>query len=294
MASVGEWIEGARLRTLPLAVAPVVAGTAAAVSLGAFHPGRAFLALLVALFLQIGVNYANDYSDGIKGTDEQRVGPLRLTGSGAARPVQVKLAAFLCFGAAMLAGLVLITESRQWWFLVIGASAVLAAWGYTGGKRPYGYLGLGDLFVFVYFGLVATLGTLYVQAERLSLTAVLAAVAMGLIACALLMANNLRDVPTDLEAGKLTLAVRIGAPAARLAYAVELGLAFALMLFAVPQNPWTLLVYLALPLAWAAARTVLVTRRERALIPVLKQTGILSLVFAVLLLLAGVIGAWAA
>jgi 1,4-dihydroxy-2-naphthoate octaprenyltransferase len=294
VASVGEWIEGARLRTLPLAVAPVVAGTAAAVSLEAFHPGRAVLALLVALFLQIGVNYANDYSDGIKGTDEQRVGPLRLTGSGAARPGQVKFAAFACFAAALLAGLVLIVDTRQWWFLVIGASAVLAAWGYTGGKRPYGYMGLGDLFVFVYFGLVATLGTVYVQAGRLSLTAVMASLAMGLIACALLMANNLRDVPTDAESGKLTLAVRIGAPAARLAYAVELGLAFALMLFAVPQNPWNLLVFLALPLAWAAARTVLATREARALIPVLKQTGLLSLLFAVLLLVAGVIGAWSA
>ncbi len=169
MATAAQWIEGARLRTLPLAVAPIIAGSAAAYEIGEFKPLYAFLAFLVAFFLQVGVNYANDYSDGIKGTDEDRVGPLRLVGSGVASPRSVKYAAFACFGAAMLAGLVLVALANQWWFLAIGASSVFAAWGYTGGKHPYGYMGLGDVFVFVYFGLVATLGTLYTQAHTQTL-----------------------------------------------------------------------------------------------------------------------------
>lgn len=156
MATAAQWIEGARLRTLPLAVAPIIAGSAAAYEINEFKPLYAFLAFLVAFFLQVGVNYANDYSDGIKGTDEDRVGPLRLVGSGVASPRSVKFAAFACFGLAMLAGLALVALANQWWFLAIGASSVFAAWGYTGGKHPYGYMGLGDVFVFVYFGLVAT------------------------------------------------------------------------------------------------------------------------------------------
>lgn len=291
MATVGQWIEGARLRTLPLAVAPVIAGTAAAVELRDFRPLPAILALLVAFFLQVGVNYANDYSDGIKGTDDARVGPMRLTGSGAAPARHVKIAAFACFGAAMLAGLILVLATLQWWFLVVGLSAVFAAWGYTGGKHPYGYIGLGDVFVFIYFGLVATMGTTFSQASRLSPTSVFASIALGLIACGLLMANNLRDVPTDIEAGKKTLAVRIGAPKARLAYAVEIILAFALMLFTVPENPWNLLVFLALPFAIPAIRTVLTAQDMRQLIPVLKHTGILSVLFALLLLVASILGA---
>ncbi len=171
MATPAQWIEGARLRTLPMALAPVLAGSAAAQALHSFEPVRALLALLVALFLQIGVNYANDYSDGIKGTDDHRVGPLRLTGSGAARPGQVKAAALVCFGLAAVAGALLVLLSRQWWFIPVGLSAVLAAWGYTGGRTPYGYLGLGDLFVFVYFGLVAVLGTTLTQAGTLNLEA---------------------------------------------------------------------------------------------------------------------------
>lgn len=290
MATVSQWVEGARLRTLPLAISPVIAGSAAAIELYSFKPGRAVLALLVALFLQVGVNYANDYSDGIKGTDEDRVGPLRLTGSGAAPARQVKIAAFVCFGAAMLAGLALVVVSGQWWFLLIGLSAVFAAWGYTGGKHPYGYMGLGDVFVFIYFGLVATLGTTFSQAARLSVTAVVASVAMGLLACALLMANNLRDVPTDTEAGKMTLAVRLGSARARLAFALEIVLAFALMVFAVPENPWNLLVFLALPLSVPAVRTVLSAQDLRELIPVLRATGFLSLVFSVLLLIAAALG----
>ena len=290
MATPAPWLEGARLRTLPLALAPVITGSAAALQLGGFQFALALLAFLVAVFLQIGVNYANDYSDGIKGTDEQRVGPLRLTGSGAAPAHHVKWAAFACFGAAMLAGLAIVVITGMWWFLLIGLSAVFAAWGYTGGTRPYGYMGLGDVFVFIYFGLVATLGTTFIQAAQLSTTAWLASVSMGLFACALLMANNIRDIPTDAEVGKLTLAVRLGEARARLAYASQLGLGFALMLFTVPAHPWNLLVFLAVPLALPAARTVLAGRSGTALIPVLKQTGLLSLAFSVLLLLAAVIG----
>lgn len=291
-ATVGQWIEGARLRTLPLAVAPVLAGTAAAVQLHEFRFWRALLALLVAFFLQVGVNYANDYSDGVKGTDnEDRVGPLRLTGSGLARPAHVKYAAFACFGLAMVAGLVLVAMSGQWWFLLIGLSAVFAAWGYTGGKHPYGYLGLGDLFVFLYFGLVATAGTTFSQAARLSATSVLASVSMGLIACALLMANNVRDIPTDRVSGKLTLAVRLGDTRARAAFALELLLAYALMVFCLPENPWILLVLLSAPVAVLCARTVLRGATGLQLVPVLKNVGFLSLGFSVLLLLAALIRA---
>lgn len=291
MATIAQWVEGARLRTLPLAVAPVIAGTAAAIELREFRPVCAVLALLVAFFLQVGVNYANDYSDGIKGTDDSRVGPMRLTGSGAAPANHVKFAAFGCFAAATVSGLALVVITGQWWFLLIGLSAVFAAWGYTGGKHPYGYMGLGDVFVFLYFGLVATMGTTFAQASQLSITAVVASVSMGLIACGLLMANNIRDIPTDTEAGKHTLAVRLGDSRARLAYAIELALAFALMLFTVPENPWNLLVLLAIPLALPATRTVLSATDMRKLIPVLKQTGLLSVLFALLLLVASIIGA---
>ncbi|BAS16216.1 probable 1,4-dihydroxy-2-naphthoate octaprenyltransferase [Arthrobacter sp. Hiyo8] len=163
MATAAQWIQGARLRTLPAAIAPVLIGTAAAYELQSFRLLNAILAALVALLLQIGVNYANDYSDGIRGTDEDRVGPLRLVGSGAARPDHVKWAAFGAFGLAMIFGLVLVIITQSWWLILVGIGCVLAAWGYTGGKNPYGYLGLGDLFVFVFFGLVATLGTTYTQ-----------------------------------------------------------------------------------------------------------------------------------
>ncbi|WP_144791224.1 1,4-dihydroxy-2-naphthoate polyprenyltransferase [Kocuria palustris] len=289
MATPAQWVEGARLRTLPMALAPVIAGTAAAQSLWGADLVRAVLAFLVALLLQIGVNYANDYSDGIKGTDDDRVGPMRLVGSGAATAREVLAAALTCFGLAMLAGLVLIALSGQWWFLVIGASAVLAAWGYTGGPWPYGYRGFGDLAVFVYFGLVAVLGTTLTQAGELNLEAWIAAVATGLFACALLMANNIRDIPGDREVGKLTLAVRIGDRWARVVFAAEIGLAFALHLFLLPGNPWFLLVLLAAPLGVLASRTVLWATERSALIPVLKQCGILNLVWSLLFLAAVVL-----
>lgn len=281
MATIAEWVQGARLRTLPMAMAPVIAGTAAAQSVWGADGLRAGLAFTVALLLQVGVNYANDYSDGIKGTDENRVGPMRLVGSGSATARQVLAAALICFALAMVAGVTLTVLSRQWWFLVIGASAVLAAWGYTGGRRPYGYRGFGDLAVFVYFGLVAVLGTALTQAGELNGVAWVGAVATGLFACALLMVNNIRDIPGDREAGKLTLAVRLGERWARIVFAAELGLGFALHLFLLPGNPWFLLVLLALPLAVTASRTVLFATQRAALIPVLKQCGILNLIWSV-------------
>lgn len=292
MATPAQWIEGARLRTLPMALAPVVAGSAAAQALHSFDPVRALLALLVALLLQIGVNYANDYSDGIRGTDDDRVGPLRLTGSGAAAPGQVRAAALLCFGLAALAGAALVVLSRQWWFIPVGLSAVLAAWGYTGGRSPYGYRGLGDVFVFVYFGLVAVLGTTLTQAGTLNLEAFVAALSTGLIATALLMANNLRDLPGDREVGKRTLAVRLGDPLARVVFTAEIAVAFALVLFLVPDNPWMLLVLLLLPLAWAPVATVLRVQDRRQLIPVLRQCGVLNVGWAALFLLAVLLRQW--
>ncbi|MDO4253888.1 MAG: 1,4-dihydroxy-2-naphthoate polyprenyltransferase [Kocuria sp.] len=286
MATVGQWIQGARLRTLPMALAPVIAGTAAAHSMRGANLTLAALALLVALFLQIGVNYANDYSDGIKGTDDNRVGPLRLVGSGAAPARHVFIAAIACFALASAAGLTLILLSNQWWFAVVGASAVFAAWGYTGGKRPYGYRGWGDLVVFVYFGLVAVLATTITQAGKLNIDAWIAASTTGLFACALLMVNNIRDIPGDREVGKRTLAVRLGDYKARVMFAGELGLAFALHLFLVPFNVWMLVVFLAAPLALVAVRTVLFTRERQALIPVLALCGALNLVWSLLFLAA--------
>jgi 1,4-dihydroxy-2-naphthoate octaprenyltransferase len=282
VATVGQWIEGARLRTLPMAVAPVIIGTAAAYDLDALHWGRAVLAALVALLLQIGVNYANDYSDGIRGTDEVRVGPLRLVGSGVATPKHVKMAAFTALGLAMVAGLALVVLSQAWWLLLVGAGAVLAAWGYTGGKNPYGYMGLGDIFVFFFFGPVATLGTTFTQAGSVSTAAVLGSVATGLIAVALLMANNVRDIPTDTEVGKRTLAVRLGDRNARLSYVVMLALSLAIMMVLVPAKPWLLLVLLLIPFMLMPSWLMLKGKKRKSLIPVLKQTGLINLGFSVL------------
>lgn len=290
MATPAQWIEGARLRTLPLAIAPIIAGSAAAYEIDSFNLSRAFLAFLVAFFLQVGVNYANDYSDGIKGTDEVRVGPLRLVGSGVASPKSVKIAAFLCFGFAMLAGFGLVYLAKQWWFIAIGASSVFAAWGYTGGKRPYGYMGLGDVFVFVYFGLVATLGTLFTQAAQLTLTGWVLAISMGLISCAMLMANNVRDIPTDIDAKKLTLAVRLGDRNARLTYSAEMVLSLAIVGLLLPHNPWYLLLFILMAPTVHSCLVVLSGSNGPALIPVLKQAGIIALAFAALAFVAVYLG----
>jgi 1,4-dihydroxy-2-naphthoate octaprenyltransferase len=282
VATAAQWLEGARPRTLPMAIAPVIIGSAAAFGLHAFRPLHAVLAALVAMLLQVGVNYANDYSDGVRGTDDHRVGPLRLTGSGAARPWQVKNAAFACLALAMAAGALLVVLSQAWFLLLVGVGCVAAAWGYTGGRNPYGYLGLGDVFVFVFFGLVATLGTTYTQAGALSAAAWIGAVCTGLIAVALLMANNVRDIPTDREAGKRTLAVRLGDPAARASYVVMLATALLLPLFLVREYPWMLLVLLLAPACVLPSWLMLQGKKRRSLIPVLKQTGLINLGFSVL------------
>ena len=278
MATREQWLAGARPRTLPAAVAPVLIGTGAAAHLGAGHLGRAVLAGIVALALQVGVNYANDYSDGVRGTDLERVGPLRLTASGVARAQEVLLAAMASFAVAGAAGLALVAWSGHWWLLAVGALAILAAWTYTGGRRPYGYRGLGEVGVFVFFGLVATAGTTYTQADRVPWVAWLGAVGVGLLACALLMVNNLRDIPTDALTGKRTVAVRLGDRRARWGYAglvvapVLLGAACAL------AAPWSLLVLLLL-----APVVVLAGARGVALVPVLAGTGLVQLAYGVLL-----------
>lgn len=289
MTTAADWIEGARLRTLPAAVSPVAAGSAVAWQADRFVPGMAVLALVVALALQVGVNYANDYSDGVRGTDAERVGPMRLVGSGAATPEQVKRAAFGCFGLAALAGLALCAWSGAWWMLGVGALAILAAWGYTGGKNPYGYLGLGEIFVFLFFGLVATAGTSYVMTRRIGAAAVLAACAIGLLACAILMANNLRDIDSDARVGKRTLAVRLGDHASRIAYAGMLVLAVLCCVgVAVTTTWWALLGLVGLPLLAVSAARVLRGATGKPLIGVLKTTGIAELVMS-LGLLAGAI-----
>jgi len=280
MATPAQWIEGARPRTLPAAISPVLVGTGAAAYLDGFVWWKALLALGVALALQIGVNYANDYSDGIRGTDEKRVGPLRLVGSKVATPGQVKTAAFTCFGVGAVLGIILCATSN-WWLLVAGVASLLGAWFYTGGKRPYGYRALGEVSVFLFFGLVAVLGTTYVQADTLSWTAVAGAVSIGSIACALLVANNLRDIPTDTETGKRTLAVVLGATRSRRMYAALLALAFILAAVSVIATPWTLLAFIALPLAIKSTRVVLSDAVGPALIPVLKNTGLTELLYAV-------------
>ena len=282
MATAAQWLEGARPRTLPMAFAPVIIGSAAAFGLGSSKPLNAVLAAIVSVLLQVGVNYANDYSDGIRGTDDERVGPLRLTGSGAAQPGQVKRAAFACFGLAMLAGLTLTVLAQAWVLIPVGLGCVAAAWGYTGGRNPYGYRGLGDVFVFVFFGLVATLGTTYTQANQLSGAAWLGAVSTGLLATALLMANNVRDIPTDAAVGKKTLAVRLGDPAARTAYVVMLATAILLPLLISPEYPWILLVLLLVPVSLRPGRLMLRGNERSGLIPVLKQTGLINLGLSIL------------
>jgi 1,4-dihydroxy-2-naphthoate octaprenyltransferase len=283
MATADEWLEGARLRTLPAAVAPVLVGTGAAAQVGGAHVGRALLAAGVALALQVGVNYANDYSDGVRGTDLERVGPLRLTASGAARPDQVRTAAFASFGVGALLGLALVALTGQWWLLGIGALAIAAAWFYTGGQHPYGYVGLGDAGVFVFFGLVAVLGTTYTQAGRVTWPAAAGAIGIGLLACALLMVNNIRDVPGDALAGKRTVAVRIGERQARRVYTWQLAGALVAGLTCAVVAPGALLVLLLLAPATMLAVTVLLGARGKVLRPVLAGTGLLELAYGLLL-----------
>jgi 1,4-dihydroxy-2-naphthoate polyprenyltransferase len=280
MATVSEWVEGARPRTLPAAISPVLVGTGAAAYVDAFVWWKALLALVVALALQVGVNYANDYSDGVRGTDDERVGPMRLVGSRAAAPSAVKAVAFTSFGVACLAGLGL-AATTAWWLVPVGAVAILAAWFYTGGSTPYGYRGLGEVSVFVFFGLVAVIGTTYVQALRVTGVSVAGAVAIGSLACAVLVANNLRDRPADAVAGKQTLAVRLGDDATRILYTALLGFPFLLLVgLAWLETWWALLGLMAVPAAFAAAGPVRSRAAGPALIPTLKWTGITQLLYA--------------
>lgn len=278
---MNKWIIGARPRTLPAAVAPVAVATALAASDASALP--ALLALLVSLALQIGVNYANDYSDGIRGTDSDRVGPTRITASGLATPASVKRAAFISFALAAVAGLAL-ASMTSWWLIAVGLAAILAAWGYTGGKNPYGYIGLGELFVFIFFGVVATVGTYFVQTEEITTDSLLISIPMGAFACALLAINNIRDRALDAPAGKKTLAVRLGDRKARGFFALLIALGYAATMAL--MNPWALLTLLTLPIAISLVRGVLGQAQGRELIPFLAKTGQLQLLFSILLSLA--------
>jgi 1,4-dihydroxy-2-naphthoate polyprenyltransferase len=291
MATLSQWVAGARPRTLPAAVAPVIVGTAAADLLGRADLGLALLALLVSLGLQVGVNYANDYSDGVRGTDTQRVGPVRLVGQHLADPANVKLMAFAFLGAAALVGLALVALSEAWLMIPLGALAVLAAWRYTGGDNPYGYRGLGEVYVFVFFGLMATLGTLYTQAHRVTWVGLAGAVGVGAIASALLVANNLRDIPTDRQTGKRTLAVRLGDRGTRVLYGLLVLVAVVMVLVVVAQGlPWAALALLSLAVLAPAVRAVRGGATGRALVPVLAATGLFEVVYAALLAVGLAIG----
>ncbi len=277
------WVEGARLRTLPLAIAPVAIGAGAADSVQAFDLTLSLLALAVALFLQIGVNYANDYSDGIRGTDDYRVGPLRLTGSKSVRPEAVKLAAFAFFGLAAASGLAIVLITGMFWLIAVGLAAIVAAWFYTGGKNPYGYAGLGELAVFVFFGLVATIGTTFVQVGFIEFNAVLGGIASGLFASAVLMVNNIRDIETDKLASKKTLAVMLGKKAATGLFLVMIWTPFVLLAFFTLLYPATLMGFASLLLVAPATLIVLTAKSAKELILVLKLTSFASLAYALAL-----------
>ncbi|MGA5546309.1 1,4-dihydroxy-2-naphthoate polyprenyltransferase [Mycobacterium sp. NPDC051198] len=289
MASFAQWIEGARPRTLPNAVAPVLAGTGAAAWTGSAVWWKALLALAVSLALIIGVNYANDYSDGIRGTDDVRSGPLRLVGSKLASPRAVLTAAVVSLAVGAVAGLVLAAFSAPW-LIAVGAVCIAGAWLYTGGKKPYGYLGLGEVAVFIFFGLVAVLGTQYTQALRVDWVGLVAAVAMGSLSSAVLVANNLRDIPTDTESGKITLAVRLGDGRTRLLYQLLVALALVLPLVLMLATPWCAVGLLAAVPAVRGLRPVRDGSTGAQLIPVLRDTGLTMLVWAIAVSLALFLG----
>ncbi len=286
VATVSQWVEGARPRTLPNAIAPVVVGVGAAAHVGEVNWWKAALALVVSLALIVGVNFANDYSDGIRGTDDDRVGPLRLVGSGAAGPKAVQAVAFGCLGIAAVAGLVLAITSA-WWLILIGAVCILGAWFYTGGSRPYGYAGFGEVAVFVFFGLVAVLGTQFVAAGKVDVAGLLCAIAIGCFSSAVLVVNNLRDIPTDTESGKITLAVRLGDQRTRTLFVGLLIVPFVITCaLGIFLNGWAPVGLIAAPLAWIAQRPVISGATGRALIPSLATTGLAMLVWAVVTALA--------
>lgn len=282
---MNRWVVGARPRTLPAAVVPVAIGAA----VGAGEQGARWwtvvFALIVSLALQVGVNYSNDYSDGVRGTDDDRVGPVRLVASGLASAGAVKRAAFVAFGVAAAAGLVL-AMTTSWWLVVVGAASVLAAWFYTGGSHPYGYLGLGEVFVFVFFGLVATVGTTYVVLERIPGIAWWVGSGAGALACSLLVVNNLRDIPTDARVGKRTLAVRLGDHRTRLLYVALIGVAFAVLVPVAVDDRTSVMIALAAAVAAVPpVRTIMRGATGRELIAVLGGTGQLQLVYGALVTL---------
>lgn len=283
------WIEGARLRTLPLAIAPVAIGAGAADAMQRFDLLLSALALGVALFLQIGVNFANDYSDGIRGTDDKRVGPLRLTGSKSVKPESVKTAAMLFFILAAASGFEIVVITGQWWLIAVGLLSIVAAWFYTGGKNPYGYAGFGEIAVFVFFGLVATIGTAYVQIGFVDLNSILGGIAAGSFAAAVLMVNNIRDIETDKIASKNTLAVRMGAKGAKRLFIFMIWFPFVILFFFTLFYPASFLAYGALFLVAPATLIVLTATTAKELILVLKLTSFATLTYALLLTLGLVI-----
>ena len=273
-----KWVAGARPKTLPAAIAPVAVATALAGE--NFDPFLALLALLVSLSLQIGVNYANDYSDGVKGTDDNRIGPMRLVASGAATAPQVKIAAYISLGFGALFGLILALQTSLW-LIAIGGLAIAAAWGYTGGKNPYGYFGFGELSVFVFFGLVATMGSYFAQTGEITVNSLLIAIPMGCLSCALLAINNLRDRAADELVGKRTLAVRLGDSSARAAFIALLLIAHISVLLLL--QPWTLITLVLLPMTFSLIKAIRAGAQGAQLIPLLGKTGQLQLRFAILL-----------
>jgi 1,4-dihydroxy-2-naphthoate octaprenyltransferase len=280
VADARQWLAGTRPRTLPAAVVPVLIGSGVALGYSRFSWWRALLALVVALALQVGVNFANDYSDGVRGSDAKRVGPVRLVAAGLAAPRHVLLAAFSCFAVAGAAGLALAAVTA-WWLVAVGFACVAAAWFYTGGPRPYGYHGLGEVFVFAFFGVVAVAGTAYVQMDRFSWLGLAASVPAGLLACALLIVNNLRDIHGDTLTGKRTLAVRLGDERSRTAYLLAVLLPFCCAALIGIYRPLALLVLVTVPLALAPLRTVRAGASGPALIRTLGQTGRLQLAFGI-------------
>ena len=286
-ATAGDWISAARLRTLPLAITPILIGTGAAILVdGLFHWVIALFCLVVSVSLQIAVNYANDYSDGIRGTDDHRVGPARLTASRKASPRAVLTAALLFFGIAAIAGLALVIRTQQWWLLLVGAACIVAAWFYTGGKKPYGYYGLGELFVFVFFGLVATAGTTFVQVLAVPQEAWFGRVGAGLLACAVLLANNLRDIEQDRAAGKRTLTVLIGRRGTRILFTVFVLAPFAIAAYLALFFPIAWLTMLALLAAIPAILIVWTYRLPRELVVALSVTSLTSVAYGAFLMWA--------
>ncbi|NCV34958.1 MAG: 1,4-dihydroxy-2-naphthoate polyprenyltransferase [Actinobacteria bacterium] len=286
MTTREEWIAGARPKTLPAAIAPVLVGTAFA----GYNANAVnfFLALVVGVALQVGVNYANDYSDGVKGTDKDRVGPMRLVGSGAATPEAVKRAALIAIAIAVVAGVSLAARS-SWILIALGALSIIAAWTYTGGPKPYGYFALGEVSVFIFFGLVATLGTYFAHVGSLSFEVLLASFAMGCLACAILVLNNLRDLEKDKLAGKITLAVKIGHSQTRRLYQALLFTPLLIAIALVPTSFYFLLAFLALPQILKVTASIRTGASGSALIELLERTGKIQIIYSIAISLASLL-----